>query len=87
MLKSLTSALAVAAALALASTAAAQELSVTIKSFDPSARTLVVEDGTTYTIEEGVAVGQLKAGSKVKIMVQEKAGKKIITKVTTTTSD
>ncbi len=83
MLKTLTSALALVAALALAGAAAAQEMSVTIKSYDPSARTIIAEDGTTYTIEEGVTVSELKAGSKVKLMITEKAGKKVVTKVIT----
>jgi hypothetical protein len=83
MLKSLTAALALIAGMALAGAAAAQEMSVTIKSYDPSARTIVVEDGTTYTIEEGVTVSELKAGSKAKLMITEKGGKKVVTKVIT----
>lgn len=83
MLKSLTTALALIAGMALAGAAAAQEMSVTIKSCDPSARTIVVEDGTTYTIEEGVAVSELKAGSKAKLIITEKGGKKVVTKVIT----
>jgi hypothetical protein len=83
MLKSLTAALALIAGMALAGAAAAQELSVTIKSYDPSARTIVVEDGTTYTIEEGVTVSELRAGSKAKLMITEKGGKKVVTKVIT----
>lgn len=83
MLKTLTSALAIVAAMALAGPAAAQEMSVTIKSYDPSARTIIVEDGTSYIIEEGVTVGELKAGSKAKLMITEKGGKKIVTKVIT----
>jgi hypothetical protein len=83
MLKSLTAALALAAGLAFAGAAAAQEMSVTIKSYDPAKRVLVVEDGTSYTIEEGVTVSQLKAGSKAKLMITEKGGKKVVTKVIT----
>jgi hypothetical protein len=83
MLKSLTAALALIAGMALAGAAAAQEMSVTIKSYDPSARTIVVEDGTTYTIEEGVTVSELRAGSKAKLMITEKGGKKVVTKVIT----
>ena len=83
MLKSLTAALALMAGLALAGAAAAQEMSVTIKSYDPTARTIIVEDGTSYTIEEGVTVTQLKAGSKAKLVITEKGGKKVVTKVIT----
>ena len=83
MLKTLTAALALAAGLAFAGAAAAQEMSVTIKSYDPTKRVIVVEDGTSYTIEEGVTVSQLKAGSKAKLMITEKGGKKIVTKVIT----
>ena len=83
MLKILTSALAIVAAMALAGAAAAQEMSVTIKSYDPSARTIIVEDGTSYVIEEGVTVTELKAGSKAKLMIEEKGGKKVVTKVIT----
>jgi hypothetical protein len=82
-MKSLTSALALVAALAFAGAAASQEMSVTIKSYDPAKRTIIVEDGTTYTIEEGVTVSQLKAGSKAKLMITEKGGKKVVTKVIT----
>ena len=83
MLKSLTTALALIAGMALAGAAAAQEMSVTIKSYDPSARTIVVEAGTTYAIEEGVTVSELRAGSKAKLMITEKGGKKVVTKVIT----
>jgi len=81
MFKTMTAALALVAGLALAGAVAAQEMSVTIKSFDPSARTIVVEDGTIYTIEEGVTVSELKAGSKAKLVIEEKGGKKVVTKV------
>jgi hypothetical protein len=83
MLKTLTTALALAAALALAGGAAAQETSVVIKSYDPSARTIVVEDGTSYVIEEGVTISELKAGTKAKLVITEKGGKKVVTKVIT----
>jgi len=83
MLKTLTAALALAAGLAFAGAAAAQEMSVTIKSYDPTKRVIVVEDGTSYTIEQGVTVSQLKAGSKAKLMISEKGGKKVVTKVIT----
>jgi hypothetical protein len=81
MLKTLTTALALTVAMGLAGGAAAQETSVVIKSYDPSKRTIVVEDGTSYVIEEGVTVSELKAGSKAKLMITEKGGKKIVTKV------
>jgi len=83
MLKSLTTAVALVAALAFAGAAAAQEMSVTIKSYDPGTRTIVVEDGTSYVIEQGVTVSQLKAGTKAKLMISEKGGKKVVTKVIT----
>lgn len=83
MLKTLTSALVLAAAMAFAGAAGAQETSVVIKSYDPAKRVIVVEDGTTYTIEEGVTVTELKAGSKAKLMITEKGGKKVVTKVIT----
>jgi len=83
MLKMLTTALALAAEMALAGAAAAQEMSVTIKSYDPSARTIIVEDGTSYVIEEGVTVSELKSGSKAKLVITEKGGKKVVTKVIT----
>jgi Protein of unknown function (DUF1344) len=81
MLKSLTWSIAVAAAIALGSPALAQEMSVTIKSYNSSARTIVVEDGTTYILGEGVTVRELKPGSKVKLMIEEKGGKRVVTKV------
>lgn len=81
MLKSLTSALVVAAALALAGAASAAEMAIVVKSYDPSARTIVAEDGATFVIQEGVTVTQLRAGSKLKVMVEEKAGKKVVTKI------
>jgi hypothetical protein len=81
MLKTLTWSTALAAALALASPAFAQEMSVTIKSYDSSSRTFVTEDGTSYTIDQGVTVRELRPGAKVKVMIQEKAGKKVVTKI------
>ena len=83
MLKALTTALALVAAMAFAGASAAQETSVVIKSYDPSARTIIVEDGTSYVIEEGVTVSELKAGSKAKLVIVEKGGKKVVTKVIT----
>jgi hypothetical protein len=64
-------------------TSPAQEMSVTIKSYDPSMRTIVTEDGTSYTIQEGVTVKELKAGTKAKLMISETSGKKVVTKVST----
>jgi uncharacterized protein DUF1344 len=81
MLKSLTWSIAVAAAIALGSPALAQEMSVTIKSYNSSVRTIVAEDGTTYILGEGVTVRELKPGSKVKLMIEEKGGKRVVTKV------
>jgi hypothetical protein len=83
MLKSLTSAVALVATLALAGIVTAQETSVVIKSYDPAKRVIVIEDGTTYTIEEGVTISELKAGSKAKLIITEKGGKKVVTRVIT----
>jgi hypothetical protein len=44
--------------MAIAGASAAQEKSVVIKSYDPPARTIIVEDGTSYVIEEGVTVSE-----------------------------
>jgi hypothetical protein len=83
MLKSLTKALTIVAAMTLAGAVAAQQTSVVIKSYDPAKRVIVVEDGTTYTIEEGITISELKAGSKAKLIITEKGGKKVVTKVIT----
>jgi hypothetical protein len=81
MLKQSLSALAFAAALAFGGTALAQEMSITVKSYDSSARTIVAEDGTSYTIAEGVTVREFAPGTQVKVMIEEKDGQKVVTRI------
>lgn len=83
MLKALSSAVALAVALAFAGAAAAEEMSVTVKSYNAKSRTVVAQDGANYTLDRGVSAQQIKAGAKLKLMIEEKAGKKVVTKIMT----
>jgi len=79
MRKSLVLALAFCAALA--SAAAAEEMSVTLKSFDATARTIVTEEGSSYAVDEGVPLQELRPGTKLKVTLEERKGKKVVTKI------
>jgi hypothetical protein len=81
MTKALAYVLALAAPLAFMSPALAEQLSGTIKSVDKDARTIVLEDGAELGVAEGVGLDALESGTTVKMTVEERDGKRVITGV------
>lgn len=76
--------LGVATALALlgmAGAASADEASGTIQSVDPDARTIVLEDGSTFTVGEAVDLESLSPGTEVTVSYEEQDGTKTATEV------
>ena len=67
--------------LTLSGGAFAEEASGMIKSMNPETRTVVLDDGNTYTVAEGVVIENLKPGSEVKVSYEEMEGKKVIKEV------
>ena len=57
----------------------AEEVAGKIKSADPVARVIVLEDGSMIFIAEGVAMDNLQEGKTVKASYEEREGKKVAT--------
>jgi hypothetical protein len=71
---------ALAAAIAFTAPAFAQEVIGVIKTYRSGDRVIILEDGTQYFISEGVKVREYQPGAKVKIFVEERGGKRYITR-------
>jgi len=80
-MKNLLAALTAVLFLGSAGAAFADEAKGKIQAVDPAARTLTLEDGTIYTVAEGVAMDTLKPGTEVTVSFEDKAGKKTATDV------
>ena len=61
--------------------AQAEEAGGKIAAVDPSAGTIVLEDGTTFTIAEGVSMEGLQPGTEVKVSFEEQDGQLIASEV------
>ncbi len=59
----------------------AEEAGGKIAAVDPSAGTIVLEDGTTFTIAEGVSMEGLQPGTEVKVSFEEQDGQLIASEV------
>ena len=57
----------------------AEEIQGKIKSVDPSARAIVLEDGTQLWMAEGLAMDRLKEGASVKASYEVRDGKNVTT--------
>ena len=84
MKKIIASVAALTAALAFTVPAFAQEVMGTIKTYRSADRVIILEDGTQYLIQEGVTVKEYQPGAKVKFIVEERGGKRYVTKIITT---
>lgn len=62
-------------------TAQADEASGKIASVDPASGSIVLEDGTAFTIAEGMSVEGLEPGTEVKVSYEEKDGQLVATEV------
>jgi Cu/Ag efflux protein CusF len=80
-MKSLITVLATVLFLGSAGAALADEAKGKIQTVDPTARTIQLEDGTMYTVAEGVALDTLKPGTEVTVSFEEKDGTKNATDV------
>ncbi len=79
-MKILIAALAAVAFLFSAALAYAEDTSGMIASLDE--QTLTLEDGTTFTIGEGVSMEGLEPGTTVNVSYEEQDGQKVINSVT-----
>ncbi len=64
-----------------AGAAFADEAKGKIQAVDPTARTIQLEDGSMYTVAEGVALDALTPGTEVTVAFEEKDGTKTATEV------
>lgn len=60
-----------AASAAFLTAAYAAEVQGVVQTVDPSARTITLEDGTTFRAPEGVAIDRLEAGTKIKVTLDD----------------
>jgi Protein of unknown function (DUF1344) len=60
-----------AATVALAGAAWAAEMEAVVKSFDPATKTVVLEDGTSWIVADGIDAALLAAGAKIKVTVDD----------------
>lgn len=58
---------AVAATFAFAGAAFAGEVEGTVKSVDPTSRTITLDDGTSFVVAQNVTIDALATGAKVKV--------------------
>lgn len=72
---------ALAAAAAFAVPAFAQEVMGVIKTYRPADRVIILDNGTQYYISEGVTVKQYEPGARVKFFIEERDGRRYITRV------
>lgn len=59
------------AIVALAGAAWATEMEAVVKSYDPATKTVVLEDGTSYMVAEGIDVALLATGAKIKLTIDD----------------
>jgi hypothetical protein len=83
MLKTFVSAAAVVATLGISGAAFGQEVIGVIRSYEPSQRVIILEDGTRYMLSEGVTIQQYQPGTKVRYIVEDRGGTRYITKIIT----
>ena len=48
---------------------------------DPQSRTIILDDGNTYTVSQGVALESLRPGSEVTVSFEEQGGQKVVTEI------
>jgi hypothetical protein len=74
-------ALSTAAFLGSTGLALAEDVNGTIQAVDPAARTIQLEDGSIFTVAEGVALEALQPGTEVTVSYEETDGMKTATQV------
>jgi Cu/Ag efflux protein CusF len=64
-----------------AAVAYADEASGKVAAVDPASSSLILEDGTTFTIGEGVSMEGLEPGTEVTVSYEEQDGQLVATEV------
>lgn len=59
----------------------AEEAAGKVAAVDPSTGSLILEDGTAFTIDEGVSMEGLEPGTEVTVSFEERDGQLIATEV------
>jgi len=72
------------ALLGFAGSALAEEASGKISTVDPTSRMIQLEDGTSFTVSEGVAIESLQPGTEVTVSYEEQNGENVATEVVPT---
>ncbi len=70
-----------AAIIGFAGIAQAEEASGRVQSADPATGTLMLEDGTVFTVDEGIAIETLQPGTEVMVSYEEDNGQKRATSI------
>ena len=81
-MKKVVGAIAALAILGLAGVASAEEASGKITAVDLDARTIELESGETFTVDEGVAIEGLQPGADVTVSYEMKDGSNVASEVT-----
>jgi len=74
--------LSVLSILGTAGVALAEEAMGKVQAVDPATRTLTLEDGSSFILDEAVAIDTLQPGTDVTVSYEEKDGQKTATTVT-----
>ena len=69
--------------LAGAGIAVAEEATGKIQAVDETTRTITLEDGTTYTVAEGVSLEGLESGKEVTVSFDEEGGQNVAKEIKT----
>lgn len=65
-----------------AATAFAAEVQGTVQTVDPQSGTLVLEDGSTFTIGEELAIDNLAPGDQIVVSYEEQGGQMVVNDIT-----
>ena len=80
-MKKLLATMSTIAVLSLSGAALAEESSGKIEAMDPQSRTIILDDGNTYTVSQDVALESLRPGSEVTVSFEEQGGQKVVTEI------
>ena len=67
--------------LGLAGAAGAEEINGKVQAIDPQSRTILLDDGSVYTVQDGVAFEDLQPGTEVMVSYEEQDGQKTVTDI------
>ena len=80
-MRKLIGAVAVLAMLGLSNVASAEEVSGKITAVDPATGTIQLEDGSIYTVSEGMSFEGLQPGTEVTVSYEDQGGQNVATEV------